>query len=634
MLQLIRGKVGSWFIKILFVLIAIALGGVGLTGIFGGGGVRATIATVGSERITIQRLTESFELQLRQLQQQYGPVFDAQLAINLGLMDQAIEGLVNEALFNQAAAKLGLQAPDSMIAEAIRQDPLFQDRTGQFSQVQYNNYLGASQLDEPTYFATLRQELARAELIGVIGAGAAVPETLSEALHRYRNETRHIQAILIGSSLVADVATPTDEDIQAYYRDNEQQYMAPEYRVLRVVSLTAEGVAETITVPEAEALAEYELRRDELEVEEQRAFEQIVVPDQELATEIAEAAAGGLFSLADAIATVGNEDVSVITLEMAPRGDFLPQLAEPGFALPANGVSAPFNTPFGWHVLQVTEIIEGGVPSFESVREEIEQEIRLDEARDLVFELSNDLDDLIASDVSLDDAAAQLGLPLRVTGAVARDGSLRDGGRLDDIPALPQVLDVGFSQFNEATSPVEETPEEDFFVVRTEEVIAPALRSLESVRDEIAAAWTEARTTEAAEALAETVSERLDGGETVADVAAEIGAVLVEQADLRRDGANRGTLPEELIASVFEINRGDVAIAPAADGYVVARLEDIIPAPASDSATLEDIAAGQTRAMAGDLLAGFAQSLRDQYSIDIDRDSISRLYQQPQHGAM
>ena len=633
MLQIIRGKVGSWFIKILFVLIAIALGGVGLTDIFGGTGVGATVATVGSERITVQRLTNAFQIQLQQLQRQYGPSFSVELAINLGMMDQTIEGLVNEALFDQAADTLGLRTPDSVIADAIREDPLFQDRTGQFSQVQFNNYLAATRVDEPSFVAQRRRELARQELISVIGASAAVPDTLAEALHRYRNETRHITAILIGSATVGDVGAPTEEEIGAYYRENEQQFMAPEYRELRVISLTAEAVAETVEFSEEQLLAEYELRRDQFDTPEQRAFDQIVVSDEEVAARIAEAAAGGL-TLAEAVDTVEDAQVSVIPLELAPRSEFLPALADAGFALAEDGVSAPVNSPFGWHVLQVTEILTGGVPEFETVREEIETELKLDEARELVFALSDDLDDLIASDVSLDDAAAQLGLPLHVTGPVARDGSLRDGGRLDGIPALPMVLDVGFTQFELATSPPEETPDEDFFVVRTEQVIAPALRPIDEVRDEIVAAWVERQTAAAAEALAETIAERLDSGDSVADVAAEFGAVMVEQSDLRRDGANRGTLPEALVASVFDISTGDVAIAPAADGHVVAKLEAVIAAPASDSGTLEDIAAGQSRAIAGDLLAGFAASLRSEYDIDIDRTSISRLYQQPQNDGL
>ncbi len=633
MLQVIRGKVGSWFIKILFVLIAVALGGVGLTGIFGGGGVRATVATVGSDRITVERLTDAFELQLMRLQQQFGPVFDVQLAINLGLMDQAIEGLVNESLFDQAAGRLGVQAPDAVIVEEIRANPLFQDGTGRFSEVQFNNFLRANQASEASFVAERRREMARQDLIAVIDAGAAVPDTLAEALHRYRNETRHITAIVIDTVAVGDVAAPTEEEIAAYYAENEADYMAPEYRVLRVVSLTAEAVAETIEFPEDEVRAAYELRLDDFDTPEERAFDQIVVSDEETAAQIAQAAAGGL-TLAEAVETVEGAEVAVIPLELAPRDEFLPALAEAGFALSHGAISEPVNSPFGWHVLQVTEIAEGGVPSFESVRDEIEAELKLDEARDLVFDLSNELDDLVASDVSLDAAAAQLGLPLHVIGPVSRDGALRDGGRQEGIPALPQVLQIGFGQFDQATSPLEETPEEEFFVVRTEEIIAPALRPLDEVRDEIVAAWTEERVTAAAEALAETTSERLDAGETVADVAAELGAVMVEQSDLRRDGANRGTLPEELVASVFEISTGDVAIAQAADGYVVARLEDVIPAPASDTGALEVIAAGQAQAMAGDLLAGFAQSLRGEFDVDIDRNSINRLYQTQPNDAL
>ena len=60
MLQLIRGKVGSWFIKILFVFLILSFAVWGIGDLFRGGGVRATVATVGDERITVPQLTGAF----------------------------------------------------------------------------------------------------------------------------------------------------------------------------------------------------------------------------------------------------------------------------------------------------------------------------------------------------------------------------------------------------------------------------------------------------------------------------------------------------------------------------------------------------------------------------------------------
>ena len=116
----------------------------------------------------------------------------------------------------------------------------------------------------------------------------------------------------------------------------------------------------------------------------------------------------------------------------------------------------------------------------------------------------------------------------------------------------------------------------------------------------------------------------------MAEIAAEIGAVLFEQADLRRDGANRGALTEEIVTSIFDAAIGDIALSPSENGYVVARLDEVIPAPAVTDTARQDIASGQAQAITGDLLAGFSQSLRSQYDVDIDRDSMARLFQQPQ----
>ncbi len=629
MLQLIRGNVGSWFIKILFVFLILSFAVWGIGDLFRGGGVRATVATVGDERITVPELTGAFQRELGRLQQIFGPTLDVQLALSLGILDQAMENLVTEALFNQAAGTVGIQAPDAVVAQLVQEEPLFQDPTGRFDRAQFSRFLTATGQDEPGYMATRRRELARGELAAAIGAGVTIPSTMAEALHRYRNETRHITAILIGTDTIGSVAAPTEEQIEAYYREQERAFLAPELRVLRVVSLTPSDIAEDIEVPEDDVRAQYEYQLGQYETPEQRAFEQIVVPDEALAARIGEAASGGM-SLANAVAAVDDVEVSVIPLELAPRADFLPTLADAGFALSAGGISAPVQSPFGWHLLQVTEIVEGGITPFESARAEIEQELKLEGALDRLFEVANELDDLLSSDVDMEVAATQLGLPVTVTPPVARNGVLRDGSLLEGPPALPQVLATGFSIFDGATSTLEDSGEEGYFIVRAEQVIEPALRPLEEVRETVIAGWTAQQSAAAIEALATATAERLDGGDAVADVAAEIGAVMMEQSDLRRDGANRGSLPEELVTSVFEAAIGDIALSPTENGYAVARLDDVIPAPASTTTTRQDIATGQTQAITGDLIAGFAQSLRSQYDVDIDRDSMARLYQQPQ----
>ena len=230
MLQLIRGKVGSWVIKILFVLLAVGLAGFGVTNVFSSGGVRATVATVGDQRITVEQLNTAFQAELGRLQRVFGPSLDLQLALSLGLLDQAMNTLVDNSLLDQAASSLGVQASDAVIAAAIQQEPTFQDATGRFNRAQFERFLRVSGLDEPSFVAQRRNELGRIEVIGAIAAGVAVPDTLAGALHRFRNETRHIAAVLIGPDAVGDIAPPTEEQVEAFYRENEQSFMAPEYR--------------------------------------------------------------------------------------------------------------------------------------------------------------------------------------------------------------------------------------------------------------------------------------------------------------------------------------------------------------------------------------------------------------------
>lgn len=59
-----------------------------------------------------------------------------------------------------------------------------------------------------------------------------------------------------------------------------------------------------------------------------------------------------------------------------PRGALPPQLDEVAFSIELNEISEPIHSPFGFHVLRVTERSEGTAPAFEEVRSRVEAELR------------------------------------------------------------------------------------------------------------------------------------------------------------------------------------------------------------------------------------------------------------------
>lgn len=630
MLQAIRGQVGSWIVKILFAFLILSFAVWGIGDIFRGAGPDEVVAEVGEAEITLRDVNQAFDEQLRQLRQSLGPDIDEQTAISLGLLDRSLNTLVNAALIQQAAADVGVQPPDEMLFQLVRQQEVFQDpETGRFSRDRFERVLAGSGLSEAGYLQSVRSDFARRVVTGAVATGTAVPDVLADQLLRFEQEGRVAEIVSVDAAAMADrVPDATDADLVAYHESNADRFTAPEYREISVVVFTAEDLADEIQISEQDLLDEYHARADLYQRDTPvRRFEQVLLgaDQQSLAAELSGRAREGM-GLDEAAQAVGADAVSAIPLDWTTEDEMLPALAEPAFALEEGGVSDPIQSPFGWHVLKVTDVMEDGVLPFEAVREEVEEAARLDRALDSLFEVANAFDDELAGGASLEDAAASLGFDVAHLPDVSADGETRHDEDLPALPAFQSVLDTAFEMAEGELSTLRETEQRDgYFIVRVDRVIDPALRPLSEVREQVEAGWrAEQRLSEARE-VADMAADRLARGDAAATVAADLPAADAARTDaLVRDGSNRGDWPPALVDRLFAIEPDAVAVVQGEDRVLAARLAEIVPAD-PDEEQLAEARRLATRSMADDLLNQFAAGLRQVYEVDIDREALEGL---------
>ncbi len=628
MLQAIRGQVGSWIVKILFVFLILSFAVWGVGDILRTGGPSDVAAEVGGVEVPLVEVDRAFTRQVEQLRRVLGPEFDAAAAARLGVLDQTVEQIVAGTLFDLSAADLGIDPPTEMIADVIRNERAFSDpATGRFSRDVFLAVLAANGLSEAEFVQSVRREFGRETVAGALTAGVEAPAALTERLAEHRRETRIADTVTIAADAVTGIPAPGDEALAAFHQSHPDRFTAPEYRVLTVVALTADDLAGEVAVDEQALLDEYHARDGRYRRDEPlRRFDQVVLPRdrQDMAHRVADAARGGL-SLQEAVAAAG-ADAGVIPLDWTTEEEMLPALAEPAFALAPGGVSDPIESPFGWHVLAVTEVAGDGVLPFEAVRDEIEAAVRRERALDSLFEYSNRLDDALAGGASLEDAAASLGLPVIATPPVSRDGEVRGAAALPDLPATDQVIDAAWTIEEGDVSRLIETRDRDaYFVVRVDRVLPPALRPLAEVRDEVAAAWEQQQRAEAAAALAETAARRLREGAGPEAIAAETDAAEAGRTPaLLRDGSNAGDLPPRLVTNLFDIVPGEVTVAETPAGAVVARLVEVVPAD-PDADALAAIRTDAVEGLRSDIVAQFANALRQRYEVEVNEAALQRL---------
>jgi len=619
MLQILRHKAGSIVVKVLFVLLILSFAIWGIGDIFRNRGQSDTVATVGDQTISLQQLDNQFRT-LAQRQQ-----IPLAMAQQLGLPQRVLDSMISGLLYDQLAADLGYNLSNDAIADSVRSNPQFRDpATNQFSRDRFLQLLQSVGMNEAGYIASLRGQLEQQNVMRALFSGAEPPQALVDPILRYQRETRVADTITLRNADQTHVPQPNQADLEAYHKEHGDKFQSPEYRTLSVVLMNTDAFAKTVTVSEDEAHAYYDKNQTSYQKPEMRRFDQVIAPTKELAEQIAAAVRGGK-PVQQAVDESGNAAVKLIPVDFTAKSAMpIPALADPGFALAQGQATDPVQSPFGWHVLVLTGVQPARTVPFEEARPEIEAQLKQSKAADALYDAANKFEDALADNVPIDKAAQEFGFTVTKVPAVAKDGTTQDGQPLPALPGQAQILQAAFQLQQGDVSPMGTVDEKTSFIVRVDGIVPPATEPLAKVRDEVAAAWTEQKQSEATAALATDIAKRLSAGEAAADVAKAVGGQYAETPALLRDGSNAGALPAALVRDLFAAKVGDTATAETPGGRIVARLTRIEPAKpdaTAEAAVKQDLAQG----LAVDIGGGLDQALRARYGVSIDQAVLARL---------
>ena len=634
MLAAMRNRAGGWLTKAFLGLIALSFAVWGIGDIFRGQGTDV-VATVGDTNIMSQDLDRAFRLEVERLQPVFGGRLNTQQARQLGVLDRALERLVQIRLFDIEATRLGLAVGDAAIAARIKSQAGFHNEFGSFDPLRFEQILRASGLDEQRYVAGLRQEMARTQLAVAIGAGAVPPRRLVGDAYRFREERRIAQTLYFPNARASGVGQPDEAGLVEFHKEHADLFTAPEYRKLTYVVLDPDDMAAEIEVSESDLRTAYDDRIAEFRSAERRDVAQILFADETTAGRAREALRQGR-DFAAVAAEFGSKRGAAATgsvdqLGWVMRADLaLPGLADGVFGQTAGGISDPVKSPLGWHILKVKKIEAARTRSFTEMRETLRKDIAREAAADGLFDLSNRLEDDLAGGGTLEEAGARLNLKVIKIAATDAEGNNESGAKIEGLPKNESFLSVAFDTEQGDVSPVTETEAGGYFLLRVDGVTPPALRPLEQLRARVTEAWRETRRDTITKARAERARERIESGEEPAKVAADMDATYRQtQAFTRTGGGLDPEVPTEVVAPVFTLGKtGEVAVAGGAEGYAVARLIEIKRAdlPGAGDQMRTRITESLQQALAEDFMVQFAAALRRRVGVEINQDALEAVF--------
>ncbi len=630
MLTALRRLAATWVAKALFVLLVLSFGIWGVGDVVRNFGRDTNVATVGGLAVPLEDAQNAMRRELQRIQRQAGAQFEADLNIRRALAAQAVDALVNDRLIRLEQEAMRVAAPDTAVRDFIRGVPAFRGADGGFSRAVFDSFLRGNDLTEQGFVALMRADLARQQLAEAVRAGGRPPGMLAERLYRWVGEQRAAQVVALPLAQAATPATPDEAALRRYHENNPDRFSTPEYREATVAVLTAALIQREIQVSEDEIAQAYEQRRGQYETPEKRVLEQVLVPDEEKAKEIATAWRAGA-GFVDIIAKADAAEGQALELGAIDRAGLpFPAMAEAAFSLPSGGVSAPVQTDFGWHVLHVTGIQPPTSRSLAQAHDELRADLASEKAADLAFERANKVEDALAGGASLDEVARQfsLGLAQIRTDSTGRD----EQGREISLPVVPaareSLLRAVFAAERGTPPRLAETQDVGFLAVAVQDINPPALKPFAGVRDEVLAAWTADARRRAQEERAAGLLAAVKAGQKLTEAAAAARLGAREIGGITRQPQQLQTIPPELRMPLFDLPLGDATMVETRDGFVVAQVTEITaPDPAADAAALARVASETAQSIAQDLETQYIGALRARAGVRVNQRMLELLAQ-------
>ena len=412
----LRDFLKSWPGRILLILCLSPLALLGVESYFGGGVDPNQVAQVGEASVGLSEYQTAVNNRRTEILEQ---VDDASLLNEDVLHEQVLKGLIDRTLLEQQAGKLGMTVSDDTINRLLREEEIFKDAEGNFSNDQFSNFLRQRGMTKDQLFAEFRNQLSLDQLNASIVGTAVYPMQAVSQLIDLQLESRNIWLHRFNWQDYADQVKLSKGDIQAYYDANKDTLKSAAMVDLAYLQLSPKTI-QVNEVTEEDLQQQYEAYKQGLAVVDERKISQILLTGKDAKTRATKIKArldkGESFA---ALAKTESDDPSgatggdIGTFNPSVFGNDAAAVEQALEGLSVGDVTAPIKTSFGYQIFTVTEDNGSKIPSLESMRAELTAKAKEYKRQEIYADKVTAINDLAADGFSIEDIAQQENVTLK-----------------------------------------------------------------------------------------------------------------------------------------------------------------------------------------------------------------------------
>jgi peptidyl-prolyl cis-trans isomerase D len=430
----------------------------------------AVVARINGNKITQSEWDAAHQQEVDRIRASV-PNIDPKMLDSAEARYATLDKLVNDRLIALASEKQLLVTSDQRLARYLQQDPSIAGLRGADGKLDMDRYrqLAASQGMTPEMLETrVRRDLSNQQVLAGLQASAFATQSQTDAALNAYLQRRNVQVKRWSAADFAAKVVTTDAELETYYKENSERFRSVENADLEFLVLDLPSLQARIELPEQDIKTYYEQNLQRLSGQEQRRASHILInaakdlPEADKqkartkAEELLVAVRKAPKSFAD-VARKNSDDTGSAQnggdLDFFSRGAMVKPFEDAAFALKKGDISDIVTSDFGFHIIVLTDVTLPPVPSFESMRPQLEADLRKQQAQRQFAELAETFSNSVyeQSD-SLAPVAERLKLTVQKAQALSRSPAPGAPGVLSN----PKLLQAIFSE--DAVSKRRNTP--------------------------------------------------------------------------------------------------------------------------------------------------------------------------------
>ncbi len=483
-----------WFVVASFILTIFAVWGGGGKQMGGGSTQNAWVAKVEDTSISPQSFYFLYRNQERQMKEQYGDNYDA---VKLQMGSRVVNQMIQTAIAAQEAKKLGFRVSSSELSDYILNmkdsegNYLFRDKDGRFYGTKiYRRTLQGNNISPAKFEALQKRDILSKKFRDFVKSSIYVSDREAKKEYKRKYERVKLDYILFDLRSSEDIEV-SSEEVKTYFENNKQNYKTGEQRRASLVVFKAKDFTDEVKVTEKEIKQYYDKnRKTKYTKKEKRRVRHILLKTSEKKSESdTKKKAEDILKKAKetdnfaALAKEYSEGPSASRggdLGYFSKGKMVKSFEEVVFNMKPGEIRGPIKTRFGFHIVKLEDVKEGGLIPLKRVKGKIRKKLKLQKARKVTLDKAKKFKTKLKKESGQDFKA----LAQKKGREITDSGFVESGGKIESLEKSGTLVDSLYTLKKGETTDALQV-KNDAVVAKLEEIKDPHIPELESVKEQV-----------------------------------------------------------------------------------------------------------------------------------------------------